>query len=632
MIQLLPDHIANQIAAGEVVQRPASVLKELLENAVDAGATIVNVIATDAGRTLLQVVDNGSGMNAVDARMAFERHATSKIHAIDDLQRLHTFGFRGEALASIAAVSEIILLTRRAEDEVGSRVHILAGEPPRQTAAATATGTSISVKNLFYNIPARRKFLKSDATEFNHIVDEFSRVALCHPEVEFKLTHNNQECYHLPSSNLRQRIVNFMGKPINQQLIDVNVPTSMVNINGFIGKPDSAKRNNNKQFFFVNGRYFRSPYLQKAVTTAYERLLPATEVKPSLFIYFEIDPANIDVNIHPAKTEIKFEDESVIFRMLNAAVREALAKFAIAPSIDFDTEGAPEIPTIRKNMPPPSAPKMNFDPHFNPFEEEKNSTNTRDEEMIASCLAMTDKRPFSKPEIDKNWEKLYENTPVGSRQSAVGSQQLAVSSPGENEDSSLITHHSSLITQFIQLRGKYLLIPVKSGVMVIDIRRAKQRIYYEQYIRLLANHQHASQQQIFAETVALKHEDYLLLEPVLDNLRLLGYDINAFGNNTIAINGWPANIPVPDIHEWIDNLLAELREASAQLKERRQTTLAASLARTAAGNSTEALQPEEAQTLIDHLFACETPSVSPSGKPAVHIIPMEELDKKLLKN
>ncbi len=377
MIQLLPDHIANQIAAGEVVQRPASVLKELLENAVDAGATSITIIATDAGRTLLQVVDNGKGMNAVDARMAFERHATSKIHAIDDLQRLHTFGFRGEALASIAAVAEIILLTRRTEDEVGSRVHILAGEPPQQTAAATATGTSISVKNLFYNIPARRKFLKSDATEFGHIVDEFSRVALCHPEVELKLTHNNQECYHLPASNLRQRIVNFMGKPINQQLIDVNVPTSMVNINGFIGKPDSAKRNNNKQFFFVNGRYFRSPYLQKAVATAYDRLLSATDIKPSFFIYFDIDPANIDVNIHPAKTEIKFEDESVIFRMLNAAVREALAKFAVAPSIDFDTEGAPEIPVVRKNMPLPPTPKMNFDPHFNPFEEEKKRT--RDE-------------------------------------------------------------------------------------------------------------------------------------------------------------------------------------------------------------------------------------------------------------
>jgi len=599
MIQLLPDHIANQIAAGEVIQRPASVIKELVENAVDAGATSITVIIVDAGRTLIQVVDNGCGMNVMDARMAFERHATSKIREFDDLQQLNTFGFRGEALASIAAVAEILMLTRRAEDEVGTQLHSLAGEIPQQTAAAAAVGTSISVKNLFYNIPARRKFLKSDSAELRHIVNEFMRVALCHPEVEMKLAHNTQELYHLPISNLRQRIVNIMGKPINQQLIDIHVETSVVNIRGFIGKPDSAKRNNNQQFFFVNDRYFRSPYFQKAVTTAYDRLLASPDVVPSFFIYFEIPPANIDVNIHPAKIEIKFEDEQVIFQMLNAAVREALAKYAVAPSIDFDTEGAPEIPVIHRGMPMPTAPKINFDPKFNPFEEIPND------------------------KVDKNWQTLYEGLP----RLTPDKERF----PTE-KFSTVIARNEAINSQFIQLRGKYLLTPVKSGVMVIDIRRARQRIYYEQYIRLLANHQHESQQQIFAETITLKPEDYALLEGIFDELQLLGYDISAFGNNTIVINGLPANLPSIDIHEWIDELLVELHESSLNLKEKRQNTLAASLAKTAAGHSSEALNPEEAQSLIDTLFACENPAICPVGKPVTHIISLEELDKKLLKN
>jgi DNA mismatch repair protein MutL len=615
MIQLLPDHIANQIAAGEVIQRPASVIKELIENSVDAGAASITVIIVDAGRTLMQVVDNGCGMNAMDARMAFERHATSKIRQFDDLQQLSTFGFRGEALASIAAVAEVVLLTRRSDDEVGTQLHSLAGETPQQTAAAAATGASVSVKNLFYNIPARRKFLKSDSVELKHIINEFIRVALCRPEVEMKLAHNAQELYHLPVSNLRQRIVNIMGKSINQQLIDIHVETSVVNIHGFIGKPDSAKRHNSQQFFFVNNRYFRSPYFQKAVTTAYDRLL-SSEVIPSFFIYFELPPANIDVNIHPAKIEIKFEDEQVIFQMLNAAIREALAKFAVAPSIDFDTEGAPEIPIVYKDMPMPAAPKMNFDPKFNPFDEERSNSRPGERDGQSSNF----KAPGDK--IDKNWQKLYEGLPP-----RLTPDTHTFPVEDFNHQSSAVNHQS-----FLQLRGKYLLTPVKSGVMVIEIRRARQRIYYEQYIRLLANHQHESQQQIFAETITLKPEDYLLLEGIFDDLNLLGYDISAFGNNTIVINGLPANLPPIDIREWIEELLAELHEATPRLKEKRQNTLAASLAKTAAGHSSEMLNTEEAQALIDTLFACENPAICPSGKPVTHIISLEELDKKLLKN
>lgn len=612
MIHLLPDHIANQIAAGEVIQRPASVIKELLENSVDAGAASITIIIKDAGRTLMQVVDNGCGMNAMDARMAFERHATSKILKFDDLQQLGTFGFRGEALASIAAVAEIVLLTRRPEDEVGTQLHSMAGETPQQTVAATATGTSISVKNLFYNIPARRKFLKSDSVELKHIINEFMRVALCHPEVEMKLVHHAQEIYHLPVSNLRQRIVNVMGKAINQQLIDIHVETSVVNIHGFIGKPDSAKRNNNQQFFFVNNRYFRSPYFQKAVTTAYDRLLASSDVVPSFFIYFELPPANIDVNIHPAKIEIKFEDEQVIFQMLNAAVREALGKYAIIPSIDFDTEGAPEIPVVYRDMPIPATPVMSFDPKFNPFKEEDNDDCAEEETKRRSNLNI------SREKVDANWQKLFEGA------SCSTSDTSPAATP--NRPSSVIHY------PFIQLRGKYLLIPVKSGVMVIDVRRARQRIYYEQYVRLLANHQHESQQQIFTETISLKPEDYLLLEGIFDDLQLLGYDISAFGNNTVIVNGLPANLPPLDVREWLDELLAELHEATPRLKEKRQNTIAASLAKTAAGYAAESLGPEEAQALIDTLFACENPAICPLGKPVTHIIPLEELDKKLFKN
>ena len=612
MIQLLPDHIANQIAAGEVIQRPASVIKELVENSVDAGAASITVIVVDAGRTLMQVVDNGCGMNVMDARMAFERHATSKIRKFDDLEQLNTFGFRGEALASIAAVAEIALLTRRSEDEVGTQLHSLAAETPQQTAAATAVGTSISVKNLFYNIPARRKFLKSDSVELKHIVTEFIRVALCHPEVEMKLAHNAQELYYLPVSNLRQRIVNIMGKSINQQLIDIHVETSVVNIRGFIGKPDSAKRNNTQQFFFVNNRYFRSPYFQKAVTKAYDRLL-AAETIPSFFIYFELPPPNIDVNIHPAKTEIKFEDEQVIFQMLNAAVREALAKYAVAPSIDFDTEGAPEIPVVHRDMPMPLMPEMDFDPKFNPFKEERNDDRSSETGQRSSFKIQGDK-------VDKQWSKLYEGLP-------------RLTSDMEIFPTEETFHSTTTVNQpsFLQLRGKYLLTPVKSGVMVIDIRRARQRIYYEQYIRLLANHQHEAQQQIFAETITLKPEDYLLLEGIFDDLHLLGYDISAFGSNTIVINGLPANLLPLDVHEWIEELLAELHESSPRLKEKRQNTLAATLAKTAAGYASETLNSEEAQALIDTLFACENPAICPSGKPVTHIISLEELDKKLLK-
>lgn len=597
MIQLLPDHIANQIAAGEVVQRPASVVKELLENAVDAGATAVSIVAKDAGRTLLQVVDNGCGMSPTDARMAFERHATSKIHTMDDLNTIRTFGFRGEALASIAAVAEVDLRTRAKEDETGVQLVINGSEVKIQQPVACDKGTSIAVRNLFFNVPARRKFLKSDAIELKHIVAEFQRVALCHPEVALKLIHNNTELYNLPVSNLRQRIVNFMGKEINQQLIDIHVSTSLVNIKGFVGKPESAKRTAGNQYFFVNDRYFKSPYFQKAVINAYEHLLPE-QTFPTFFIYFELPPDKIDVNIHPAKVEVKFEDEPVIFQMLNAVVRESLGKFAVVPSLDFDQEGAPEIPVLRKGVIPKS-PEVTIDRTFNPFHEEQQQT------------------------VPPNWRKLYDGLPTHNA-------TFESDFPEETPQQTTLEILPGVERTGIQLKGRYLITTVKSGLMIIDGQRAQQRILYERFLNKLENHLHETQQEIFPQTVELAPVDYTLLETVLEDLKQLGYDIRPFGNSTVVVNGLPSGLPAMDVKEMLDVLLHDLHEQTDSWKEQRQRKLAESLAK-ASGYRTEQLNQEQAQVLIDALFACQSPIITPDGKPTLQMISMDEIDKKFLR-
>ncbi|MDR0730015.1 MAG: DNA mismatch repair endonuclease MutL [Prevotellaceae bacterium] len=614
MIQLLPDHIANQIAAGEVVQRPASALKELLENAVDAGATAITVALTDAGRTLLQVVDNGCGMNAADARMAFERHATSKIVRMDDLNAISTFGFRGEALASIAAVADVELKTRRADDEAGTYIRISASEVTAQEAAACAEGTSVAVRNLFFNVPARRRFLKSDSVELKHIVMELQRVALCYPAISFRLLHNSNELYNLPATHLRQRILSLMGKDINQRLIDVMVDTAVVQIKGFVGKPASAKRTAGDQYFFVNNRFFRSPYFQKAIFNAYQQLLPPDRAYPSFFIYFELPPDRIDVNIHPAKIEIKFEDEQVIFQILHAAVREALGKFAVVPSIDFDTEGAPAIPVIRKNDPPATPPQVRIDPFFNPFEEEKKTAAFR--------------QAANKPPV-KNWQRLYDG--LTQNTDFDPDAPAGASLPDSPEPESLPINYAPPERPLMQLRGKYLLTPIKSGLMLIDCRRAQQRILYERFLHNLTTSVQETQKEIFPQTVTLSPVDYALLETVADDLKQIGYDIRPFGNNTVVVNGQPASAPAIDAAQWIEELLAALHENPDDLKRQRQEKLAVSLAKAAAGNSHESLTSFEAQALIDNLFACREPSLSPEGKPTLQIISIEEIDRRFLK-
>ncbi|MDR0738052.1 MAG: DNA mismatch repair endonuclease MutL [Prevotellaceae bacterium] len=605
MIQLLPDHIANQIAAGEVVQRPASALKELLENAIDAGATNIAIVLADAGRTLLQVVDNGSGMNNTDARMAFERHATSKIRQLDDLNAITTFGFRGEALASIAAVSEVTIKTRRQEDEIGTQVVISASEVTAQEPVACSAGTSIAVRNLFFNVPARRKFLKSDSVELKNLVTEMQRVALCHPEVAMTMQHNGANLYNLPAANLRQRIVAMMGKEINQHLVTVQVDTSVVSIKGFIGKPGYVKRTANEQFFFVNNRFFKSAYFQKAVYNAYQQLLP-DKAYPVFFIYFELPPDKMDVNIHPAKIEVKFEEEQIIFQMLHAAVREALGKFAIVPSIDFDTEGAPPIPAMRKNV-PATLPPLRIDPSFNPFEEEKI---TKPSPAMPSGTSL------------KGWEKLYEGLSHSKQFEAIPEEKIPEQLPIEN----FATERA-----ICRLKEKYILTPVKSGCMIIDCRRAQQRILYERFLQNLTHPQQETQQEIFPQTITLPPEDYALLESVLDDLSQTGYDIRPFGNNTVVVNGQPASLPAMDAAQLIEELLFTLHENAAGLKTQRHENLARSLAKAAAGTSGEPLNMFETQALVDNLFACREPALSPDGKPTIQIITMEEIDKRFLK-
>jgi DNA mismatch repair protein MutL len=596
MIKLLPDSVANQIAAGEVVQRPASVVKELLENAVDAKADKITLIIKDAGRTLVQVTDNGTGMSDIDARMSFERHATSKITTAHDLECICTLGFRGEALASIAAVAEVELKTRRAEDELGTQIIIRASSIVSQASCQSGAGSSFAVNNLFFNIPARRKFLKSDAVEMKHVVGEFQRVALCNPDIAFVLNNDGSDMYNLPKASLKQRIVDMFGKGMNNMLIDMGVDTSLVKLSGFIGKPERARRNVSEQFFFINGRYFRSPYFQKAVQKAYEQLIPA-DVFPSFFIYFDVDPAKIDINIHPAKIDIKFEDEQAIWQIVNAAVRESLSRFAVVPSIMFDTEGAIDIPVLSKTT-QIKMPVINTDASFNPFKSNQSS--------------------FEKEDVT-GWENMFGSF-SGDEANGVPKQSKTFS------DSETLAPAN----KFLQLKGKYILTPVKSGIMLIDIYRAHQRILYEEYLQLLEEQATVSQQELFPQTVELDAADYILMQSLLDSLENIGFDIRSFGNNTLMFYAFPAGIEDTDAHSLTEEILKMLRDdysSEWHFNER----IALSLARAKAVKQSRTFSDMEMQNLVDKLFACLTPDRSADGKPILSIISTDELEERLNK-
>lgn len=614
IIHLLPDSVANQIAAGEVIQRPASVVKELVENSIDAGATKIIIQVKEAGRTLVQITDNGKGMSPTDARMAFERHATSKIREASDLFAIRTMGFRGEALASIASVAEVELKTKREEDEIGTMIHIAGSEVIAQESVSCPNGTTFMVKNLFYNVPARRKFLKSNTTELRNIINELQRVALATPEVAFSLYHNGTVIYDLPAANFRKRIVSLFGNNMNQSLVPIQTETSIAKISGFVGQPKYAKRTFGEQYFFVNGRYMKHPFFHKGVIQAYERILP-NEMIPAYFICFELEPGSIDINIHPTKTEIKFENESAIWQMLHAAVREALGKFNVVPSIDFDQEGSIDIPIAPKSFDGLIHPEIQYDPTFNPFEERSVS--------IPSRGFSSDKE---KTELE-NWQKLYGESGFPN----TGSFDFQTNK--EFEQSSFIEKNDSKPVEqgknFIILKNRFILTPVKSGLMIIDQRRAHQRILYEQFLEIIVNHEGVSQQLLFPQTLEMNSADSALLRSILDDLNYIGFDIREFGPDTFIVNGIPGVLGNTEPIGVIEMFLEEYKTCAPDLKQRELERLALSLAMASSINRGQTISNEEASHLIDALFACETPNFSPLGKPVVEIINMEEIEKKM---
>jgi len=505
IIQLLPDSVANQIAAGEVIQRPASLLKELMENAIDAGASEISVIVKDSGRALVQVVDNGCGMSETDARMAFERHATSKIRNANDLFHIRTMGFRGEALASIAAVAQVELITRTRDSELGTKIVIAGSKVEMQEPVACNAGSSFAIKNLFFNVPARRRFLKSNATELKQLITEFQRVVLTNPQIYFKLYHNDLSLFNLPPSNLKQRIINVIGKQIQTQLIPIEVGATIVNIYGFAGTPQSAKKTTGDQFFFVNNRFMRHPHLHKAVLNAYNKLI-LPDCYPSYFIYFEVNPETIDINIHPTKTEIKFEDEIAIWQILNAAIRESLGKFNVIPSIDFDTEGIIDIPVLGSET-EINQPNVRFNPDFNPFKDKNNSY-------------------YSKP-APKNWEALYESFSggaVSNRQS--DGEEFFLSSLSRNDSNNEqlpLNVEAAVQDSYFQIKNRYILTSVKSGIMLIDIRRAHERILFERFLSFIQTKKSATQQILFPSTVLLSPENATVLKSIDNEMKILGF-------------------------------------------------------------------------------------------------------------
>ena len=589
MLQVLPQSISNLIAAGEVVSRPASVVKEMVENAVDAGAHSVLVSVLDAGKTLIQVIDDGCGMTPDEAVLCFERHATSKIATAEDLQRILTYGFRGEALASIAAVAEVTLKTRRADDEVGTQVETGPGKGPVAQPVAAPQGSNFAIRNLFFNVPARRKFLKSDNAELRAIIQEFLRVALIRPEIAFKLTSNGKEIHNLrPAATRKKRILDIFGMNLAKELAEVSVDTSLVRVSGYIGNPEDARKSTGNQFLFVNGRYFRSPFFHKAICKPYEKLVP-DDCTPAYFLFLETGPERVDVNIHPAKTEVKFEDEGMIFEILTAAVREALGKNDFTPSIDFDTKGAPDIPVFTPRDGGPRKAPMDYSPLFNPF--------------------------------DAPQEPAFPQEP------ALPQEPILPPTPGYGrlfEEESVAALNSLLV-----LQRRYLVTPVKSGMMVIDIRRARQRIFYERYLEKIAERQPIRQQSLFPVTVQLSAEDFLALFEQPDLLARLGFDIQDFGGNTVVVNALPEGYPEEEeaVRTALDELIAVLKDETSP--EDPHHLLAAKMAASAAASDPGRLDGAGAQLLVDQLFACREPQLTPDGRRCMTIVTFEELEKKL---
>ncbi|MBR2153644.1 MAG: DNA mismatch repair endonuclease MutL [Bacteroidaceae bacterium] len=620
IIHLLPDSVANQIAAGEVVQRPASIVKELVENSIDAGAKNIYVVVTDGGKTNVQVVDDGKGMSETDARMSFERHATSKIQQASDLFTLTTMGFRGEALASIAAVAQVELKTRRAEDELGTYVQIAGSKFLGQEPVACPVGSNFSVKNLFFNVPARRKFLKSNQTELTNVVADFERIVLVHPDIAFTLYNNGAEMYNLPASSVRGRILDVFGKKLNTDLLPVEVETSLVNISGYVAKPESSKKKGTHQYFFVNGRYMRHPYFHSAVMRAYDNLIPAGE-HVSYFIYFSVDPSAIDVNVHPTKTEIKFDNEQPIWQVLSAAVKETVGKFSGVPLIDFDVEGRPDIPAFGSVTTIPQQPRP-ITTNYNPFADTPSAGG------------------YKRTTVPANWDKLYNiGSQDGGQSVNAHAENEAALAAGNTEPSTLnlwndkdelIEVQSKVFDSEMpkfQYKGRYIIYPDTEGIIAVDQHRAHVRVLYERYMNSLSGHPHPTQKVLFPDIVQFTRAESVILEHSLDDLLNLGFDLTNLGGGSYSVSGVPADIQGINVDDLLHEIVANLQENPLAARSDAWQTIALSMAEASAACYGQVLSLIEMDQLLSDLLATSAPALTPDGKVIYAVIDSKAIDK-----
>lgn len=614
IIRLLSDSVANQIAAGEVVQRPASVVKELLENSIDAGATQIKLYIKEAGRSLVQVIDNGKGMSITDARMAFERHATSKISQAEDLFSIRTKGFRGEALASIAAVAQVELKTKRKDDSLGTVIEIEGSEIKLHEPVATNDGTIFSVKNLFFNVPARRNFLKSNPVELKHIIDEFQRIALAHPEIDFQLTNGTDNIYNLPKGNLRQRIVSIFGKAYDKKLAPLEEKTDYVKIYGFIGKPEHSRKTRGEQFFFVNNRFIKSHFLNHAVQSCYQGLIPKDHFA-SYFLFIEVDPKTIDVNIHPTKTEIKFEDEREIYAILNSATRRAIGMFNLSPSLDFETEASLEItnPPKDKILTPPI---IKVNPNYNPFHEEAKNTEKLYPKESSGYSKSATYNSSSKNTGGDDWKKLFENQPAV-QTSAI--EKEITTNWGDDE---------AVEKKMLLIKNRYIVSPVHSGIWIIDRVRATERILFEKFMMQLKKNEGNSQQLLFPHHLQMNASDYSLIMEMRHELLAMGFDFDDLGNGSISINGMPVEAVEVNPEAMVDQILEDFKNNSGVKSSNNYERLALSLAQTISKKEQHILNNKEMNLLVNNLFQCEVPNFTLGGKPIVITFSLEEIEKK----
>lgn len=613
IIQLLPDHVANQIAAGEVVQRPASVVKELLENAIDANATTIKLIIKDAGKTLVQVIDDGKGMSNTDARLSFERHATSKIRTADDLFQLHTKGFRGEALASIAAIAHVELKTKQESDDVGNTLIIEGSTVTAQDIVVTPKGTSVSVKNLFFNIPARRNFLKSNTVELRHVIDEFHRVALAHPNIGFALYNNGSETFNLPISNFRQRIVNIFGNKTNEKLVPVEENTEVLKISGFVGKPEFAKKTRGEQYFFVNNRFIKSPYLNHAIASAFDGLLK-NGTHPSYFLNLTVDPQTIDINIHPTKTEIKFDDEHTLYAILRSAVKHSLGQFNIAPVLDFERDPSLDTP-YSYNKGNTTTPHVEVDRSFNPFKEE----------TASKARAMAYKK-----EPTVSWESLY----VGLESKGTKTQQnfSEVRFESDEETVSMFENDDAVepSNTTYQLHNKYIVNTIKSGMLLIDQHRAHQRILYEDFLKNMTIKEGVSQQLLFPLQLHFSNQDIEIIKQLKDDLQHTGFVFSNVKEEFIEITGVPVSVPESEVSIILEQLISDVENEVPDSNFSATDLLAKSMAKSLAVKTGQSLKKDEQEHLVNKLFACKEPNVSPTNRVTFITMSVDELDKKFI--